>query len=102
MSPLHRRGKSKTYERLEDLLREAGYKETRVFTPEAERLASESEQRAKREKERRKRASALASGNGLGGAVANLLTGFVRRGDQVVHGVQEATNYPSSMRHNRV
>ncbi|KAF9235795.1 hypothetical protein BU15DRAFT_89446 [Melanogaster broomeanus] len=35
--PLHRRGTSKTYERLEDLLREAGYKETRVFTPETER-----------------------------------------------------------------
>ncbi|KAG6895839.1 hypothetical protein C0992_012176 [Termitomyces sp. T32_za158] len=34
--PLHRRGTSKTYERLEDLLREAGYKETRVFTPEGE------------------------------------------------------------------
>ncbi|KAG1732938.1 hypothetical protein EDB19DRAFT_1732103 [Suillus lakei] len=36
--PLHRRGTSKTYERLEDLLREAGYKETRVFTPESERV----------------------------------------------------------------
>lgn len=35
--PLHRRGTSKTYERLEDLLKEAGYKETRVFTPETER-----------------------------------------------------------------
>ncbi|KAI0305311.1 hypothetical protein B0F90DRAFT_1815543 [Multifurca ochricompacta] len=35
--PLHRRGTSKTYERLEDLLKEAGYKETRVFTPEADR-----------------------------------------------------------------
>ncbi|KAF9554212.1 hypothetical protein CPC08DRAFT_737738 [Agrocybe pediades] len=35
--PLHRRGTSKTYERLEDLLREAGYKETRIFTPETER-----------------------------------------------------------------
>ncbi|GLB39239.1 hypothetical protein LshimejAT787_0604010 [Lyophyllum shimeji] len=35
--PLHRRGTSKTYERLEDLLREAGYKETRVFTPEEKR-----------------------------------------------------------------
>ncbi|KAG6811633.1 hypothetical protein H0H92_006502 [Tricholoma furcatifolium] len=34
--PLHRRGTSKTYERLEDLLKEAGYKETRVFTPERE------------------------------------------------------------------
>ncbi|KAF8273696.1 hypothetical protein EI94DRAFT_1169115 [Lactarius quietus] len=35
--PLHRRGNSKTYERLEDLLQEAGYKETRIFTPETER-----------------------------------------------------------------
>ncbi|KAH0834796.1 hypothetical protein J3R83DRAFT_10397 [Lanmaoa asiatica] len=35
--PLHRRGTSNTYERLEDLLREAGYKETRVFTPETDR-----------------------------------------------------------------
>lgn len=35
--PLHRRGTSNTYERLEDLLRDAGYKETRVFTPETER-----------------------------------------------------------------
>lgn len=38
--PLHRRGKSRTYERLEDLLREAGYKETRIFTPETERTES--------------------------------------------------------------
>ncbi|KAK7055283.1 hypothetical protein R3P38DRAFT_2846179 [Favolaschia claudopus] len=41
--PLHRRGTSKTYERLEDLLREAGYKETRIFTPETERTASQDE-----------------------------------------------------------
>jgi hypothetical protein len=34
--PLHRRGTSKTYEHLEDLLREAGYKDTRIFTPEGE------------------------------------------------------------------
>ncbi|KNZ76973.1 hypothetical protein J132_10921, partial [Termitomyces sp. J132] len=40
--PLHRRGTSKTYERLEDLLREAGYKETRVFTPEGERAEASS------------------------------------------------------------
>ena len=39
--PLHRRGNSKTYERLEDLLKEAGYKETRVFTPETERSRSD-------------------------------------------------------------
>ncbi|KAI0065265.1 hypothetical protein BV25DRAFT_156260 [Artomyces pyxidatus] len=45
--PLHRRGTSRTYERLEDLLKEAGYKETRVFTPEAERREqTEEEQRA--------------------------------------------------------
>ncbi|KAJ7054359.1 hypothetical protein C8F01DRAFT_1259642 [Mycena amicta] len=39
--PLHRRGTSKTYERLEDLLREAGYKETRIFTPETDRAATQ-------------------------------------------------------------
>ncbi|KAF8156890.1 hypothetical protein B0H34DRAFT_658329, partial [Crassisporium funariophilum] len=43
--PLHRRGNSKTYERLEDLLREAGYKETRVFTPETERAEAGEEDR---------------------------------------------------------
>ena len=42
--PLHRRGTSKTYERLEDLLKEAGYKETRVFTPEAERAQAAGEE----------------------------------------------------------
>ncbi|KAF5390049.1 hypothetical protein D9757_003799 [Collybiopsis confluens] len=36
-TPLHRRGTSQTYEPFEDLLREAGYKETRIFTPEIER-----------------------------------------------------------------
>jgi hypothetical protein len=36
--PLHRRGTSRTYERLEDLLAEAGYKDTRIFTPDAERV----------------------------------------------------------------
>ncbi|KAJ7660075.1 hypothetical protein B0H17DRAFT_1145107 [Mycena rosella] len=41
--PLHRRGTSKTYERLEDLLREAGYKETRIFTPETERTVPQDE-----------------------------------------------------------
>jgi hypothetical protein len=46
--PLHRRGTSKTYERLEDLLREAGYKETRVFTPETERAEIEAEERKER------------------------------------------------------
>ncbi|KAI0826528.1 hypothetical protein BC628DRAFT_237908 [Trametes gibbosa] len=36
--PLHRRGTSNTYEAMEDLLRDHGYKETRVVTPEAARL----------------------------------------------------------------
>jgi hypothetical protein len=38
--PLHRRGKSRTYEALEDLLREAGYKETRIVTPKSNRRYS--------------------------------------------------------------
>ncbi|KAF9018650.1 hypothetical protein BDZ89DRAFT_1165051 [Hymenopellis radicata] len=42
--PLHRRGKSQTYEHLEDLLKEAGYKETRVFTPETEHIERQTEQ----------------------------------------------------------
>lgn len=46
--PLHRRGTSRTYERLEDLLREAGFKETRVFTPEAERQEAQAEERKRR------------------------------------------------------
>ncbi|KAJ7484704.1 hypothetical protein FB451DRAFT_1555147 [Mycena latifolia] len=44
--PLHRRGTSKTYERLEDLLREAGYKETRIFTPETERTVPQEEMKS--------------------------------------------------------
>ena len=35
--PLHRRGTSNIYERLEAFLKEAGYKETRGSTPEGER-----------------------------------------------------------------
>ncbi|KAH7926271.1 hypothetical protein BV22DRAFT_1087463 [Leucogyrophana mollusca] len=70
--PLHRRGTSKTYERLEDLLREAGYKETRVFTPEAERAESEQE-------ERRLRARASGSVRGGVGAVVGFLAGLVSR-----------------------
>ncbi|KAG0700579.1 hypothetical protein DFH29DRAFT_615236 [Suillus ampliporus] len=61
--PLHRRGTSKTYERLEDLLREAGYKETRVFTPESERRAA-------------KNTSSMRGGIG---AVAGFLAGLVSR-----------------------
>lgn len=67
--PLHRRGTSRTYERLEDLLREAGYKETRVFTPEAERLEAEAEEREEREQARQ-------PGRGVG-AVVNFLSGLI-------------------------
>lgn len=68
--PLHRRGTSKTYERLEDLLQEAGYKETRIFTPETERL---------RDHERRLRESPQIDGRVKGGmdTVVGFLTGLV-------------------------
>ncbi|KII91148.1 hypothetical protein PLICRDRAFT_696268 [Plicaturopsis crispa FD-325 SS-3] len=65
--PLHRRGTSKTYERLEDLLREAGYKETRVFTPESERAVA-AEQRGR---------DTSASVRGGVDAVVGFLAGFV-------------------------
>ena len=68
--PLHRRGTSKTYERLEDLLKEAGYKETRIFTPETER---------RRERERVHEEARQNDGklkNGVD-AVVGLLAGLV-------------------------
>ncbi|KAF7969968.1 hypothetical protein HWV62_25446 [Athelia sp. TMB] len=71
--PLHRRGTSKTYERMEDLLREAGYKETRVFTPETERAEAEAE-------ERRERNARLKSGVD---AVVGFITGLVSRAPSV-------------------
>ena len=69
--PLHRRGTSNTYERMEDLLREAGYKETRVFTPEAERFPADGDMR-----------KGNAEGGGLTvkesvGAVVGFLAGLV-------------------------
>ncbi|EIN08833.1 hypothetical protein PUNSTDRAFT_143538 [Punctularia strigosozonata HHB-11173 SS5] len=68
--PLHRRGTSKTYERLEDLLREAGYKETRVVTPHAERMA------AQRSESQTGEASRNAVQSGVG-AVVGFLAGFI-------------------------
>ncbi|KIK94538.1 hypothetical protein PAXRUDRAFT_827896 [Paxillus rubicundulus Ve08.2h10] len=67
--PLHRRGTSKTYERLEDLLREAGYKETRVFTPENERTSAA-------EKQENYAAGGVRGGVG---AVVGFLAGLVSR-----------------------
>ncbi|KAI6121949.1 hypothetical protein F5141DRAFT_1093652 [Pisolithus sp. B1] len=69
--PLHRRGTSKTYERLEDLLREAGYRETRVFTPETERSARNS-----LGKQEGRLNSSIRGGVG---AVVGFLTGLVSR-----------------------
>ncbi|KAH8083336.1 hypothetical protein BXZ70DRAFT_958477 [Cristinia sonorae] len=67
--PLHRRGTSKTYERLEDLLREAGYKETRIFTPEADRT----EERAKQDA---KSVRSFTSRSGVG-AVMDFISGWI-------------------------
>ena len=63
--PLHRRGTSNTYERLEDLLREAGYKETRVFTPETSAEKHDD--------------GAGNSMRGSVGAVVDFITGLVSR-----------------------
>lgn len=85
--PLHRRGKSNTYERMEDLLREAGYKETRVFTPEAERLQAQ----AQTEQERKERKP--SDGHQKGGratALAGFLAGFVPWNDST--GQRERVN----------
>ncbi|KAL4078147.1 hypothetical protein V8B97DRAFT_1218022 [Scleroderma yunnanense] len=78
--PLHRRGTSRTYECLEDLLREAGYKETRIFTPEAERTAGSSAE---------KRGGRLGTGvRGGVDAVIGFLSGLVSRSSSPV---REAT-----------
>ncbi|KAI0635255.1 hypothetical protein C8Q77DRAFT_692536 [Trametes polyzona] len=64
--PLHRRGTSNTYETMEDLLRDHGYKETRVFTPEAERI------QAMADEERKQRSS---------WRIKDLLTGWISSAD---------------------
>lgn len=71
--PLHRRGTSKTYERLEDLLREAGYKETRVFTPESERAEAQAAERKRRESIQADRGNMRDSV----GAVVEFLAGWI-------------------------
>ncbi|KAG9311771.1 hypothetical protein JVU11DRAFT_8014 [Chiua virens] len=73
--PLHRRGTSKTYERLEDLLREAGYKETRVFTPDADRNT-----RSAAEKQDGGAANTVRASVG---AVVDYITGLVSRGSSL-------------------
>ncbi|KZP15881.1 hypothetical protein FIBSPDRAFT_866596 [Athelia psychrophila] len=76
--PPHRRGTSKTYERMEDLLRETGYKETRVFTPETERAEAEAEKRKERTL---RRAASVRSGVD---AVVGFISGLVSRAPSVV------------------
>ncbi|KAI0312776.1 hypothetical protein OF83DRAFT_614749 [Amylostereum chailletii] len=71
--PLHRRGTSRTYERLEDLLREAGYKETRIFTPDSERREGGNAIKEASDQSRRK---------GVGGAVVGFFAGLVHGGVQ--------------------
>lgn len=74
--PLHRRGKSRTYERLEDLLREAGYAETRIFTPEAERLEAQAERKEKDRRDRGARLGATTRSENAGG-IMSFLAGLV-------------------------
>ena len=78
--PLHRRGKSRTYERLEDLLREAGYSETRIFTPEAERLEAQAKKKAN-DRERGRGGGLQSDGTSekAGGFIA-FLSGLIRGG----------------------
>lgn len=63
--PLHKRGTSRTYERLEDLLREAGYKETKIYSPEVERTEARREGRGD------------ASARGSMSAVVDFLAGLM-------------------------
>ncbi|OAX38372.1 hypothetical protein K503DRAFT_770570 [Rhizopogon vinicolor AM-OR11-026] len=78
--PLHRRGTSDTYERLEDLLREAGYKETRVFTPEPERLTNLASD---------KNANRMRGGVG---AVVGFLAGLVSRNSSLAREAKSQGN----------
>ncbi|KAK0462999.1 uncharacterized protein EV420DRAFT_1148894 [Desarmillaria tabescens] len=77
--PLHRRGTSQTYERLEDLLREAGYKETRVFTPEAERIEHTERKRREGSPQRRSLRGVVGFFAGLMPGGANLSPSSLRQ-----------------------
>lgn len=74
--PLHRRGTSNTYERLEDLLREAGYKETRIFTPEHDKFP-DGDKKGKSEDEGSKKGGVAA---GVVGFLAGLIPGATKQG----------------------
>ncbi|KAF9447675.1 hypothetical protein P691DRAFT_782009 [Macrolepiota fuliginosa MF-IS2] len=89
--PLHRRGTSQTYENLEDLLREAGYKETRIFTPESERLESQKHGE-----------SGEKTKQGVGAAVVGFLAGLVTGGTASVQSRQSDDNPDQQPRLSRV
>lgn len=81
--PLHRRGTSRTYERLEDLLRDAGYKETRVFTPESERAEARAAEKELRQ------GSVRGGVDAVVGFIAGLIPGGSKNEDS---DVDEADN----------
>ncbi|EMD31888.1 hypothetical protein CERSUDRAFT_127065 [Gelatoporia subvermispora B] len=91
--PLHRRGTSKTYERLEDLLREAGYKETRIFTPETEHAEAEEERK-------NARVSSVKEGvDAVVGFIAGLMPGSSKNETPSERSHQKAQDRPESTMH---
>ncbi|KAL0578892.1 hypothetical protein V5O48_003125 [Marasmius crinis-equi] len=68
------------YEGFEELLREAGYKETRIFTPERERISSKTESAGKDENQRPGRGSGRAETTKLR-SVVGFLAGFLVSGN---------------------
>ena len=77
--PLHRRGTSRTYERLEDLLREAGYKDTRIFTPEGEHREEAADERHEPKDDAEKRGSIRGSVGAVVGFLAGLMPSAASR-----------------------
>lgn len=92
--PLHRRGTSNTYERLEDLLREAGYKETRVFTPETERAEIEAEERKERELVQGQNGTVKAGVGVVVGFLAGLMSRNSSQGGEAERGESSRTKSP--------
>ena len=77
--PLHRRGTSRTYERLEDLLREAGYKDTRIFTPEGEHREEAADEAHDLKDDAEKRSSIRGGVGAVVGFLAGLMPSAVSR-----------------------
>jgi len=88
---LHRRGTSKTYEHLEDLLREAGYKETRIFTPD-----SHSPVHPARDNDQDPDSSSKKQG--VGAAVVGFLTGWVTGGNSSLTRTQHVQSDDAGLR----